>query len=190
VSEQYIKLFDRIPQDAQDEAAFIRRHLTGVSGPVLDLGCGPGHWSADLHSLGADVTGVDVVPEFIAHARAAHPGPAFLLGSMDEVDVPANSVAGVLAWFSMIHLLPPELVRTLAAVRRLLALDGLLVAGFFDSDDVVAPFDHKAITAYRWPVDVFAELLMQAGFVELERTRWESADGPDRTYGAIAARAS
>ena len=37
---------------------------------VLDLGCGPGQWSAYLHSLGAEVVGVDLVEEFIAHARA------------------------------------------------------------------------------------------------------------------------
>jgi hypothetical protein len=38
----------------------------------------PGHWTAHLHTLGVDVTGVDVVPDFIAHAADA-PRPTFLL---------------------------------------------------------------------------------------------------------------
>ena len=104
VSEHYIGLFDGVEKAHDADAAFIRRHLTGLSGPVLDLGCGPGHWTAYLHSLGADVTGVDVVPEFIAYARTAHPDPAFWLDSMTEVKALEHSLAGILTWYSTIHL--------------------------------------------------------------------------------------
>ena len=186
---QYIGLVDDEWQADDEDARLIRRHLTGLAGPVLDLGCGPGHWTAYLHSLGADVTVVDMVPAFIAHARATHPGPAFRLGSMVEHDAPDHSVAGVLAWYSTIHLPPPELDRVLARFRRLLAPGGVLVVGFFDSDDDVAAFDHKVITAYRWPTDVLAAHLTQAGFHELERQRQQVPQRPDRTYAAIAARA-
>lgn len=82
LSEQYIGLFDGGWRDHEDDAPLVRRHLTGLAGPVLDLGSGPGHWTAYLHSLKVDVTGVDMVPECIAHARATHPGSEFRLGSM------------------------------------------------------------------------------------------------------------
>lgn len=188
-SQQYIGLFDGTWQDHEDDTALVRRHLIGLTGPVLDLGCGPGHWTADLHSLGADVTGVDVVPEFIAHARATHIGPDFRLGSMTELDVSDHSVAGILAWYSTIHLPPPELDGVLTEFRRLLAPSGVLVIGFFDSDHGVAAFDHKVITAYGWPVDVLAEHLSAAGFVELQRRQHHAPDRPDRRYAAVAARA-
>ena len=58
VSQHYIGLFDGVDKAHEDDAAFIRQHLTGLPGPVLDLGYGPGHWTAYLHTLGADVTGV------------------------------------------------------------------------------------------------------------------------------------
>jgi SAM-dependent methyltransferase len=190
MSQQYIDRFDGNWQDHESETGLVRRHLTGLTGPVLDLGCGPGHWTAYLHSLGVDVTGVDIVPEFIAHARATHPDTNFLLGSMTELDVPDHSVAGILAWFSTIHLPPPELDRVLTEFRRLLAPSGVLVIGLFDSDDDVAAFDHKVITAYRWPVDVFAEHLLAAGFVELQRRRHQVPERPDRKYAAVAVRAS
>ena len=177
-------------QDHEDDVALIRRHLTGLPGPVLDLGCGPGHWSGLLHSLGADVTGVDLVPEFVEHARAHHPGPRFRLCSMTDLGLPEHSVAGILAWYSTIHVPPAELDGVLAGFHRLLAPSGALVVGFFDSDDDVAAFDHAVVTAYRWPVDVFAERLAQAGFVELERLRHRFPERPDRRYAAMAARAS
>jgi SAM-dependent methyltransferase len=189
-AQQYVALFDGDWQSHEDDRSLIRRHLTGLPGAVLDVGCGPGYWTAYLHSLGVDVTGIDMVPEFIAHARATHPGPDFRLGSMTELDAPAHSVAGVLAWYSTIHLPPAQLDLVLATFRRLLPVSGVLVAGFFDSDDDVAAFDHAVITAYRWPANVFAERLAKAGFTEVQRLRQQYAERPDRKYAAIAARAS
>jgi hypothetical protein len=78
----------------------------------------------------------------------------------------------------------------LARFHQMLAPSGVFVAGFFDSDDVVAAFDHTVVTAYRWPVDVFARRLAEAGFTELERLQWRLPARPDRRYAALAARAS
>jgi len=190
MSEQYINLFDGDHQAHEDDTALVRRHLTGLPRPVLDLGCGPGLWTAYLHSLGADVIGVDMVPEFIAHARASHPGPQFRLGSMTEGDVPDHSAGGILSWYSTIHLPPTELAPVLARFHQLLAPGGMLVVGFFASDDDVAAFDHAVVTAYRWPVDVLAQRLDEAGFAEVERLQYQSVERPNRRYAAIAARAS
>ncbi len=55
--------------------------------------------------------------------------------------------------------------------------------------DEVATFDHKVVTAYRWPVDEFSERLAQAGFTEVERLSRPS-EGPFRPHVAIAAVAS
>ena len=175
--------------DDEEDSSLVERHLTGLDGTVLDLGCGPGHWTARLRSLGADVTGIDLVPEFIAHARAAHPGSTYRLGSMTELDVPDRSVAGVLSWYSTIHLPPLELDPVLAEFRRVLSSSGVLVVGFFDSDDEVAAFDHKVVTAYRWPIDAFAGRVADAAFVEVERRQHRVQGRADRRYAALVARA-
>ena len=60
LSEEYIALYDG-DWLHEDEGSLIRRHLTGLPGAVLDVGCGPGYWTAHLHSLGVDVTGIDFV---------------------------------------------------------------------------------------------------------------------------------
>jgi SAM-dependent methyltransferase len=188
-SQLYIDLFDGEGSSHEVDAGFISRHLQRAQGRVLDLGCGPGHWTAHLHQLGVEATGVDVVPEFIDHARAHHPGPQFRLGSMTDRHEPEQSAAGVLSWYSTIHLAPAELGAALAAFRRLLVPGGILVLGFFAGEDEVAAFDHAVATAYRWPPDLLAEHLAAAGFAEVERVQREVTVRPDRTYAAIAARA-
>ena len=76
VADLYIELFGTSEKVHADDLAFIGRHLASRPGTVLDLGCGPGHITDYLRSLGADATGIDMVPEFIAHAQAAYPGGA------------------------------------------------------------------------------------------------------------------
>ena len=190
MSEQYIALFGGDWRAHPDDAALVRGHLASLDGTVLDLGCGPGHWSAYLHSLGADVTGVDMVPEFLDYARTHFPGPEFRLGSMTDLRLPDQSVAGILSWYSTIHLPPPELDGVLTEFRRMLAPSGRLVIGFFDSDGEAAAFDHKVYTAYRWPADEFSARLTKAGFTELQRVRQQFPERPDRKYAAIAATAA
>jgi SAM-dependent methyltransferase len=189
-SAQYIDLFDGDWDAHEVDAAFIRRHLHQVSGPVLDLGCGPGYWTAYLHSLQLQTTGIDVVPEFIEHARAAHPGPEFRLGSMDDVQAPDECVAGILSWFSTIHTSPADLSAVLTEFRRLLVPSGVLVLCFFDSEDELVAFDHAVVTAYRLPSCQLVARLAEAGFIEIERMQRQVVERPDRRYGAIAARAA
>ncbi|WP_138759867.1 class I SAM-dependent methyltransferase [Modestobacter altitudinis] len=184
---RYIELFGSLDCVHPDDLRLVEDHLGRLTGPVLDLGCGPGHLSGFLSRTGTDVTGIDLVPEFIAHARRSHPAVRFELGSLTELARPDASVAGVLAWFSLIHLDPGELDGALAEVRRVLAPGGALVTGFFDGA-VCEPFEHRVVQAYRWPADELAGRLREAGLAEVERVH-RTRDGGRRPYAVLAARA-
>jgi len=186
MAESYIELV-RTNEMHNDDLALIDRRLSIRPGTVLDAGCGPGHLTAHLRSLEVDAIGLDVVPKFIDHARATYPDGRYELGSMRQLPFPDRSVAGILAWYSLIHVPPDELDDVLAELRRVVRSAGALVAGFFDGD-AVAPFDHKVTTAYFWPVDEFAARLQRAGFTEVERSRRPGTTEPShRPHAAIAA---
>jgi SAM-dependent methyltransferase len=186
MAKQYIELIRSTPVPA-DDLALIGRHLSIRPGAVLDVGCGPGHLTAHLRSLGVDATGLDLVPEFVDHARVTHPTGRYGLGSMDRLPVPDGSVAGILAWYSLIHRAPDELDGVLAELRRAMAPAGTLVVGFVDGDEVAA-FEHTVVTAYHWPVDAFAERLGRAGFTEIERRQRPGVAKPGRRpHAAMAA---
>lgn len=195
VADRYIDLFGAVEQVDSRDLAFIAEHLGGARGTVLDAGCGPGHLSAHLASLGVDTLGIDPVPEFIAHATRAHPAPTFRIGSLDDLDdlgdlgdlgVPDGSLGGVLAWYSLIHCTPDELDRALRTFGRALAPGGVIVVGAFDGERRER-FDHKVTPALTWPADDLADRLSRAGLDEIARDR-RPASPEHRAHVALAAR--
>ncbi|MFF8727043.1 class I SAM-dependent DNA methyltransferase [Streptomyces sp. NPDC015171] len=103
-------------------------------GPVADVGCGPGHVTAHLRGLGADAFGVDLSPAMIDVARHDHPGLRFEVGSMTELDLPDTSVAGLLAFWSLIHVPDTAVPTVLGHFRRVLRPGGPLLIGFHLGD--------------------------------------------------------
>jgi uncharacterized protein YceH (UPF0502 family) len=97
--------------------------------PVVEVGSGPGHVTAYLADRGADATGIDLSPAMVAEARRRFPGPTFQVGDLRRLSRPATSSgwAGVLGWYSLIHLAASELPDAVAALVRPLDPGGWLV---------------------------------------------------------------
>ncbi|MDD9350614.1 class I SAM-dependent methyltransferase [Mumia sp.] len=156
-----------------------------VTGPVLDAGCGPGHWTHHLAGRGLDVRGIDLVPAFVEHARRSYPDVPFRIGSIDAIEEPDQSFGGVLSWYSTIHHHPSRIAATFDEFARVLRPEGGLVLGFFDGPSIEA-FDHAVTPAYRWPPEELHRLLAASGFTVSE-TRTRTGQG-QRPLGAIVAR--
>lgn len=161
--------------------AWARRHC---GGQLLDVGCGPGQWTNWLHEQGITVTGVDPTPEFLERARARYPETRYVEGRAEALDVVDGGLAGILAWFSLIHTPPHEVPAILAEFARCVEPGGGLLLGFFEGPELV-PFDHKITTAYHWPIDELARAVAEAGFtVTASEARVEPGH---RRQGAITA---
>ena len=186
-ADSYIRMFGAVAHVDPEDLRFLERNLGRCEGPVLDVGCGPGHLTAYLTELGLTAAGIDLVPTFIDCARSNWPEVEFTVGSMRALDHPDKSLGGILAWYSLIHFEPDALGAVLAELHRSLEHGGVLVVGFFDGDDV-EPFDHKVTTAYRWPIDRFCGLLSASGFIEVERARRAGTEH-SRPHAALALRA-
>lgn len=183
-SAEYAKLLGTMASVHPSDRQLVTSWADRITGPALDAGCGPGHWTAYLASRGLDVRGIDLVPEFIAYARAEHPETRFDLGSVDTLDAETGSVGGVLAWYSLIHHRPDTIDASLAEFARVLRPGGELLIGCFEGPAVEA-FDHAVLTAYRWPVMELADHVRRAGFEVIETHTRTSLD--QRPHGAILA---
>ena len=111
-------LLERIPDEAP-------------AGPLVDVGCGPGHIAAFLADAGAEVTGVDLSEAMIASARTAYPDLTFTVGDFTQLLRPPRDPgwAAVVAWFSLAHLAASELGGVLTTLGRTLIPGGWLVLG-------------------------------------------------------------
>jgi SAM-dependent methyltransferase len=94
---------------------------------VLDAGCGSGYGAAMLAEAAAFVTGVDVAPEAIQHAREHYPASnvRFLEASCAALPLTDGAVDLVVAFEVVEHL--QDWRAFLREARRVLARDGLLV---------------------------------------------------------------
>ena len=126
-----------------DENPYLRASLTlfaqlvddAGGGPVADIGCGPGYVAAHLHEAGVEVIGIDLSPEMIAIARRDYPDVRFEVGTMTDLALADASVAGIIAFWSVIHV-PDEVVPgVFEQFRRVLRPGSPLLVGFHVGDE-------------------------------------------------------
>ena len=104
-------------------------------GPVADVGCGPGYVTGYLHDAGVDVFGIDLSPEMIAIARRDYPDLRFEVGTMTDLDLADDSVVGIVAFWSVIHVPDYAIPGVFEQFRRVLRPQGLLLVGFHVGDE-------------------------------------------------------
>jgi ubiquinone/menaquinone biosynthesis C-methylase UbiE len=178
IAEWYTERFrDELAAKIWDRALLAGfAELVGAApGPVLDVGSGPGVTTAYLHGLGLDVTGVDLSPEMVAVARRDHPGIGFRVGSLTELAVPDASVAGLVAWYSIINVPDEALPAVFAEFHRVLAPGAPVIMAFQTGDEILVRAD---IAFHRRRPEAVAALLVDAGLEPVLRTVREPAEHP------------
>lgn len=181
---EYTAALGSIEAMHEQDRALISAWASSASGPILDAGCGPGHWSGWLHGRGHDVVGIDLVPEFVDSARARFPGVRFERGSLADLAA-GDPVGGILAWYSLIHTAPEEVPGILEGFRARLAPGGTVLLGFFEGPSRQS-FHHAVAPAYYWSAEDLSDLLRSAGFA-VGATERRTSDA-HRPHAAVAAR--
>ena len=106
-------------------------------GVVADLGCVPGHDARYLHEQGVTVLGIDLSPKMVACATRLNPGLEFRVDDMTRLAMPAASLAGVVAFYAIVHFDASELGAIMDEMRRVLAPGGLALISFHVGDQIV-----------------------------------------------------
>jgi SAM-dependent methyltransferase len=168
-AEQVRGLLDERPFRRGSLALFADLVRGAGGGPVADVGCGPGYVTRYLHDAGVDAFGIDLSPEMIALARRSYPDLRFEVGTMTDLDLADGSVAGLVAFWSVIHVPDRTVPGVFAEFRRVLRPAGPLLVGFHVGDET----DHTSqgytgrrinVDSYRRPPGKVADWLRDAGF--------------------------
>ncbi len=144
-------------------------------GPVLDVGCGPGTVTAHLAELGVDVSGVDLSPRMVAHARRRHPDLKFAVASATELHLAESSLGGVLGWWSLFNLPRDVLPDVLTSFARALVPGGQLLLGMHAGEGDVERTEVYGVpvtwTTHLWQPEHLTELLHQSGLQPVAELR-------------------
>ncbi|MFI0900707.1 class I SAM-dependent methyltransferase [Streptomyces sp. NPDC020983] len=181
---EYVRdLLDGLPRERAALAEFAGLVRAGGDGPVADVGCGPGRVTAFLRTLGLDAFGIDLSPRMIQIARRDNPGVRFAVGSMTDLPLPDASTAGLLAWYSLIHVPDEEIPRVLAHFHRVLRPGAPLLLGFHVGDtsrwktEGYGGHPMRLYVHHRTHARL-ASWLTAAGFTVASRTTLTSAESP------------
>jgi SAM-dependent methyltransferase len=145
----------------------------GGSGPICDLGCGPGQLARYLHRQGVDTLGIDLSPQMIAEARRLNPEIPFHQGNMLALPDADNSWGGIAAFYCIIHIPREQVVGALREMKRVLKPNGVLLLTFHIGTEIthLDEWYEKPVNldfAFYQPVEM-ESWLKEAGF-ELEET--------------------
>jgi SAM-dependent methyltransferase len=155
----------------QNEVSFIWEILSLRAGDcVLDAGCGHGRIANALAKRGARVTGVDIVPKFLAYARkeAAQKG---LPVDYRQADIREAVEAGpfdaaILWFFSFGYHSDQENLKVLRNIASVLKPGAQLLLDQYNVSALARAADHYSV------VDLQSSLLIQKPIWDLEASRW------------------
>lgn len=152
------------------------------AGPVLDVGCGPGHVSAYLAGRGLEVRGADLSPRMVAHARSRYPHIGFEVASATDLGLAPASLGGVLGRWSLFHLPREVLPLVLADFARALVPGGqVLIGTHAGQDEVVRTTGYGGLpvawTGRRWLPEQLVAMVTGVGLEVVAEVRFPAAGG-------------
>jgi SAM-dependent methyltransferase len=162
-------------------------------GPVLDVGCGPGTVTAFLTGIGLDVSGVDLSPRMVEHARRLHPGLRFEVASATQLQLSDASLGGVLGWWSLFNLPRDVLPAVFASFARALVPGGQVLLGTHVGDGEIARTEAYggvpvAWTTHLWQPEELTALLGEVGLDPVAELRLPPPGPEQRPQVLLAAR--
>ncbi|WP_200307309.1 class I SAM-dependent methyltransferase [Streptomyces adelaidensis] len=141
VADVYAQGFTADPASKPSDHAMLTVFAEQIprEGLVADVGCGPAQVACFLADLGVPVLGFDVSPGMVEVARARRPGLDARVGSMLDLPPGDGEPAGVVAFYSLVHLQVEERPLAYAEFARVLRPGGLALAAFHAGQDVRQP---------------------------------------------------
>lgn len=134
-ASKFVNELDHKPFDREVLQQFAA--IVGAERSVLDIGCGPGHTTAHLTTLGLTATGVDLSPRMIEIASRTFPQSRFEVGDFCSLRHESSSIAGILAFYCIVHLTPEQLAPAFAEMYRVLSNGGVLLLSFHVGSEVI-----------------------------------------------------
>jgi ubiquinone/menaquinone biosynthesis C-methylase UbiE len=139
VAKEYAETFsgehEKKPKDQEVLNMFSQE--IGDREPVWDFGCGPGQTTKYLTDLGVEISGLDLSEKILEQARALHPGIHFQKGNILELEFENDSVAGVVAFYAIVHFTKGQVGTAFCEVFRVLQPGGIFLFTYHIGEETI-----------------------------------------------------
>ncbi|MDO8513295.1 MAG: class I SAM-dependent methyltransferase [bacterium] len=143
--------------------------LLPKNGEVLDVGCAGGRDTEEFIKNGFQVTGIDLVDEFLEGAKKFASEGRFIKMDVENLQFPSNYFDGIYAAAVLLHVAKNKIPAILAIFHRILKADGILFIGVKEgygekrvADDTLAGGLSRFYSFFS--KEELTQLLKQAGF--------------------------
>ena len=140
VAEEYAEAFSGEHKKKPKDEEILHRfsHEIGDRRPVWDFGCGPGQTTDYLKNLGVEISGLDLSEKILEQARRIHPGIHFRKGNILELEFENDSIAGVVAFYTIVHFSEEQVEIAFREVLRVLQPGGLFLFTFHIGEETIS----------------------------------------------------
>jgi len=139
VAKEYAETFsgehEKKPKDQEILYRFSQE--IGDRRPVWDFGCGPGQTTNYLKNLGVEISGLDLSGKVLDQARTIHPGIHFKKGNVLKLEFGNDSIAGVVAFYAIVHFTEEQVGIAFRQVFRVLQPGGIFLFTYHVGEETI-----------------------------------------------------
>ena len=174
VAREYAEKFSGEHERKPKDQEILRRFAQEIGGrrPVWDFGCGPGQTTQYLTSLGIDISGLDLSERILEQARTNHPKIHFQKGNILELEFEDDSIAGAVAFYTIVHFSEEQVRRACHEVLRVLQPGGIFLLTYHIGEKTIHVEDFLGkkvdIDFMFFAADFICRCLKNSGFEKIE----------------------
>ena len=174
VAEEWAETFcDEHEKKPKDKEILLRfSQEIGDRRPVWDFGCGPGDTSQYLKNLGVEISGLDLSEKLLEQARRLHPEIHFRKGNMLALEFENDSIAGVVAFYAIVHFTEEQAGIAFREVFRVLQPGGLFLFTYHIGGKIIHIDEYLGrkvdIDFMFFTTDFISDCIKDCGFEKIE----------------------
>jgi ubiquinone/menaquinone biosynthesis C-methylase UbiE len=169
-SETFSGEHEKKPKDQEILRKFSQE--IGDRRPVWDFGCGPGNTTKCLQDLGIEISGLDLSESMLEQARTIHPEIHFRKGNILELEFEDDSIAGIVAFYTIIHFTEEQVGIAFREVIRVLKTGGMFLFTYHIGEGTIHLDEFLCkkvdIDVMFFTTDFISRCLKDSGFEKIE----------------------
>jgi ubiquinone/menaquinone biosynthesis C-methylase UbiE len=195
VAMEYAEKFCGEHEEKPQDREMLYRFSQEVAGrkPIWDFGCGPGQTTQYLRKLGIEISGLDLSEKLIEQARIIHPGIIFRKGNILDLEFENASIAGVVAFYAIVHFSHDQLQMAFREIFRVLQPGSVFLFTFHIGEESIhlEEFLGKVgeIDFMFFKTEYILICIRDAGFVDIdiiERAPYPKSEAGGRKWAKLA----